>query len=100
MSKTQLDPSLTDPEQIVRQTPWIEDAAAITRPTLLVTGGRDDAVLVTPLSRQRLAELGNRNIEVVVVPGAGHTVRRDCADEYHQVVDAWIKDSFRGAALS
>jgi pimeloyl-ACP methyl ester carboxylesterase len=100
LSKTQLDPSLTDPEQIIRRTPWIEDAAAITRPTLLVTGGRDDAVLVTPLSRQRLAELGNRNIEVVVVPGAGHTVRRDCADEYHQVVDPWIKESFRRAASS
>ena len=48
VAKTQLDPSLTDPEQIVRQAPWIDDAAAITRPTLVVTGGRDDAVLVGP----------------------------------------------------
>ena len=100
VSKTQVDPSLTDPGQIVRQTAWIDDAAAITRPTLLVTGDRDDAVLVTPLSRQRLAEPGNRNIEVVVVPGAGHTVRRDCADGYHQVADPWVKESFRGAASS
>lgn len=100
VSKAQLDPSLTDPEQIVRQTPWIDDAAAITRPTLLVTGGRDDEVLVGPLSRQRLAELGNHHIEVAVVPGAGHTVRRDCADAYHQIVDPWIKESFKGAAGS
>jgi len=65
-------------------------AAAITRPTLLITGARDDQVLVGPLSRQRLAELGNQHIEVVVVPGAGHTVRRDCTDVFHQIVDPWI----------
>ena len=65
-------------------------AAAITRPTLLFTGGRDDQVLVGPHSRQRLAELGNQHIEVVVVPGAGHTVRRDCTDVFHQIVDPWI----------
>jgi pimeloyl-ACP methyl ester carboxylesterase len=96
VSKALFDPSFTGAEQIVRQTPWIETAAAIARPTLLVTGSRDDAVIVGPLSRQRLAELGNQHIEVVVVPLAGHTVRRDCSDAYHQIVDPWI----RGAAES
>lgn len=100
VSKAQLDPSLTAPEQIVRQTPWIDDAATIARPTLLVTGGRDDEVLVGPLSRQRLAELGNSQIEVVVVPGAGHTVRRDDADAYHRIADPWIREILRGAASS
>ncbi len=91
VAKAQLDPSLTDPEQIVRQQPWVDVAAAITRPTLLVTGSRADQVLVGPLSRQRLAELGNQHIEVEVVPGAGHTVRRDCTDAFHQIVEPWIK---------
>ena len=91
-SKAQLDPSLTDRDQIIRHAPWIDDAAAITRPTLLVTGGRDDEVLVGPRSRQRLVELGNPHIEVVVVPGAGHTVRRDCTDDYHRIVDPWIAE--------
>jgi len=90
VSKAQLDLSLSDREQIICQEPWIDDAAAITRPTLLVTGGREDAVLVSARSRERLADLGNRHIEVEVVPGAGHTVRRDCADDYHQIVDPWI----------
>jgi pimeloyl-ACP methyl ester carboxylesterase len=90
-SKTQLDPSLTDREQIVRQAPWIALASAITRPTLLVTGSRQDAVLVGARSRERLSGLGNSHIEVAAVPGAGHTVRRDCADAYHQVVDPWIR---------
>jgi pimeloyl-ACP methyl ester carboxylesterase len=94
LSKAQLDPSLTDREQITRQAPWIEVAAAITRPALVVTGGRDEAVLVSTRSRQRLADLGNRQIEVEVVPGAGHTVRRDRTDAYHQVVDPWITRQF------
>jgi pimeloyl-ACP methyl ester carboxylesterase len=100
VSKTQLDLSLTDREQIVRQAPWIDVAAAIARPTLLVTGDREEAIIVNAESRKRLAELGNRHIEVAVVPGAGHTVRRDCADSYHQIVDPWIKEIFRGAAAS
>lgn len=96
LSKAQFDPSFTGAEQIVRQAPWTDTAAAIARPTLVVTGGRDDEVLVGPLSRQRLAELGNHHIEVAVIPGAGHTVRRDCSDAYHQIVDPWV----RGAAGS
>jgi hypothetical protein len=37
-------------------------------------------------SRQRLTEFGNDHIEVEVevVPGAGHAVRRDCAGAYPQ----------------
>jgi pimeloyl-ACP methyl ester carboxylesterase len=91
VSKAQLDPLLTDREQIARQAPWIEVAAAITRPTLVVTGGLDEAVLVSARSRQRLADLGSQHIEVEVVTGAGHTVRRDFAGAYHQVVDPWIR---------
>ena len=98
VSKAQLDLSLTDREQIARQAPWIEVAAALTRPTLLVTGGRDEAVLVSARSRERLADLGNRHLEVQVVPGAGHTVRRDCADAYHQLVDPWIRTQFSSCA--
>jgi uncharacterized protein YndB with AHSA1/START domain len=96
-SKAQLDPSLTDREQIVRQAPWIENAVAITRPTLVLTGGRDECVLVSARSRQRLAHLGNRHIEVQVVLAAGHTVRRDDPDAYHRIVDPWIRRHFDDA---
>jgi pimeloyl-ACP methyl ester carboxylesterase len=93
-SKAQLDPSLTDRDQIACQTPWIDNGAAIARATLVVTGGREEAVLVTAQSRQRLAKLGNHHIEVEVVPGAGHAVRRDYPDAYHQIVDPWIRKQF------
>jgi len=96
-AKARLDPSLTDRGQIASQAPWIQTAEAITRPTLVVTGGRQEAVLVSASSRQQLADLGNRYIEVEVVPGAGHTVRRDYADAYHQIVDPWISRQFAGA---
>jgi pimeloyl-ACP methyl ester carboxylesterase len=97
VAKAQFDPSLTDREQIAAQAPWIQVAAAVARPTLMVTGGRQEAVLVTAPSRQRLADLGNRHIQVEVVPGAGHTVRRDCADAYHHIVDSWISKQLAGA---
>ena len=94
VAKTQFDPSLTDREQIARQAPWMQVASAITGPTLVVTGDRDEAVLVSARSRQRLADLGSRHIEVAVVPGAGHTVRRDHPEAYHQIVDPWISRQF------
>jgi pimeloyl-ACP methyl ester carboxylesterase len=94
VAKGRFDPSLTDRVQIARQAPWIEVAAAISRPTLVITGGREEAVLVSARSRERLADLGNRHIEVEVVPGAGHTVRRDYADPYHRIVDPWIRNQF------
>lgn len=100
VSKAQLDPSLTDVEQIASQAPWLDVAAALTRPTLLVTGGQLETVLVGADSRARLAGLGNRHLEVEVVPGAGHTVRRDRSDAYHQIVDPWIMERFRGGASS
>jgi len=93
-SKAQLDPLLGDRDQILSQTPWIDIASAITRPTLVVTGDREGMVLVSSLSRHRLADLGNPHLEVEVVPGAGHTVRRDRSDAYHQIVDPWIRRQF------
>ena len=96
-AKAQLDPSLTDRGQIASQAPWIQTAGAITRPTLVVTGSRQEAVLDTARSRQRLADLGNRCIEVEVVPEAGHAVRRDHEDAYHQIADPWISKQFAGA---
>jgi pimeloyl-ACP methyl ester carboxylesterase len=100
VSKAQVDLSLTDRDQIARQGPWIDVAASITRPTLLVTGGHHESVLVGVESRERLARLANSRLEVEVIPGAGHTVRRDCPEPYHQIVDPWIRERFRGAASS
>ena len=65
-----------DIDRMRLSTSWVEVAAAITRPTLVVTGDREGDVLIGVRTRRELAALGNPALEVVVVPGAGHDVRR------------------------
>ncbi len=71
-------------------TPWTEHVPRITSPTLVVTG--DDEVLVGPATRERIAELGNPRVEVVVLPGAGHYVRQQRTDAFHALVDPWLAE--------
>lgn len=61
------------------------DTAAAAAPTLLVTGDRTGAIW-TP---ERLAMLTG-TARVAVVPGGGHTVRRDVPDDYHAAVDPFL----------
>lgn len=69
-------------------TPWSAIASALKVPTLVVTG--TDEVIIYPPTREAIAGLGNDLIEVAVVPGTGHCVRRDDPEGYHAVVDRWI----------
>jgi pimeloyl-ACP methyl ester carboxylesterase len=71
--------------------PWPELAARIRRPTLVVTG-TDETIV--PRSRPIIEAISNPAIEIVVVDGAGHCVRRDRGDAFHAVVDPWIADRF------
>ncbi|SEE94546.1 alpha/beta fold hydrolase [Ruania alba] len=69
--------------------PWREIVGHLTVPTLLVTG--TDGVI---LAEERLAEIrgiGNPHVEIAVIPGAGHCVRRDRTDAFHATVDPWIR---------
>jgi pimeloyl-ACP methyl ester carboxylesterase len=68
---------------------WQETAAALAVPTLLVTG--TDGVIIDTGMRAQLAEIGNSHLEVAVIDGAGHSVRRDRIEAFHGVVDPWIR---------
>jgi pimeloyl-ACP methyl ester carboxylesterase len=68
-------------------TPWREIATSITVPALVVTG--DGEVIVDFPTREEIRRIAP-TIEVVVVPGAAHCVRRDQADAFHAVVDPWL----------
>ena len=68
-------------------TPWREVAAAIDVPALVMTG--DGEVIIGPWTREEIARVAPR-IEVSVVPGADHCVRRDQGDGFHAVVDPWL----------
>jgi pimeloyl-ACP methyl ester carboxylesterase len=77
--------------------PWPVLAERIRRPTLVVTG-TDDTIVSR--SRPAIEALRNPAIEIVVVDGAGHCVRRDRGDAFHAVVDPWIADRFAGQRTS
>jgi pimeloyl-ACP methyl ester carboxylesterase len=71
-------------------TSWVDVAAAITRPTLVVTGDREGDVLIGARTRRQLAALDNPALEVVVVAGAGHDVRRGAPEAYFAAVEPWV----------
>jgi pimeloyl-ACP methyl ester carboxylesterase len=71
-------------------TSWVDVAAAITRPTLVVTGDREGDVLVGAPTRRQLAALDNPALEVVVVPGAGHDIRGGAPAAYLAAVEPWV----------
>lgn len=65
--------------------PWDDIAAAITVPTLVLLAGRGGPV--SPQARRRAVELDNPHLDLHVVAGTGHCIRRDDADAYHALVD-------------
>ena len=70
-------------------TAWTESAPRVQAPTLLVTGDVD--VLVGEASRAVIAAMDRPNLEVVVIPDAGHYVRHQQGEAFHAVVDPWLR---------
>ena len=64
-------------------------------PTMLLVGSHE--VIVEEPSRDLLAECAPE-IEVVIVEGAGHCVRRDQPETYHRHVDAFLNTHSAGRA--
>ncbi|MEO5920259.1 MAG: alpha/beta hydrolase [Pseudolysinimonas sp.] len=93
-AKGQADPRFLAIGRPEMKEPWQQSVAALTVPTLLVTG--DGEVIVGLAIRAELGAIDNRLVEVVVIEGAGHSVRRDRADAFHAVVDPWIAARFSG----
>jgi pimeloyl-ACP methyl ester carboxylesterase len=85
-SKAQVDLDFLRTGRMDIATPWREVAAVIDVPALLVTG--DGEVIIGFEAREELNRVAPR-IEIAVVPGADHCVRRDQGDAFHAVVDAW-----------
>jgi len=74
--------------------PWTGLAAAIDVPVLVVTGTMNTIVAG---SRATIEAIGNPNIEIAVIDGAGHCVRRDRTEAFHALVDPWIAARFAEA---
>jgi pimeloyl-ACP methyl ester carboxylesterase len=94
VAHTQVDDRFVVLGRTEQREPWPEIAAAIATPTLLVTG--TDGVIVDESMRAQLSEIANPLLEVAVIDGAGHSVRRDRGDAFHTLVDPWIAQRFAG----
>ena len=70
--------------------PWDHIVGAISVPTLVLLAERGGPVL--PEVRERAARIGNPHLEIRVVPGAGHCIRRDDPAAYHALVDPFLAD--------
>ncbi|WP_157063363.1 alpha/beta fold hydrolase [Luteipulveratus mongoliensis] len=91
-STTQIDPLLKHTGQCVARTPWADVAAALTVPTLLVTGDQDDNT-VNDESLRMVSDISNPAIRVAKVADAGHFVRFDNPEGYHSVVDPFLAEA-------
>lgn len=87
-AKADADEAFLRTGRAMLEEPWPEIARAIARPTLVVTGDR--GVILDAAALAEVARLGNEALEVAVVPGAAHCVRRDRGDTFHAVVDPWL----------
>ena len=76
-------------------TPWPELFGALEVPTLVVSGDagtRLSELCVDDDMERGLASIGNDNVRLVRVPGAGHCIRRDQPERYHEIVDRWLTE--------
>ena len=87
-SKAQVDLAFLDLGIANLLEPWDALVAAIAVPTLVLLAERGGPV--SPAVRGRAAELANPHVDIRVVDGAGHCVRRDRTEEFHAVVDPWL----------
>ena len=87
-SKSQVDLAFLDLGIANLLEPWDDIVAATAVPTLVLLAERGGPV--TPAVRTRAAELANPHVDIRVVDGAGHCVRRDRAEQFHALVDPWL----------
>jgi pimeloyl-ACP methyl ester carboxylesterase len=90
-SKAQVDPRVAAGGAPFTSGRWLDLVTTLATqriPTLLVTG--DAGAILTPQVLADIERVGGARITTSVVPGAGHSVRRDRHDGYHAVVDPWL----------
>lgn len=93
-AKQQTDLEMLGHPTITVRTPWREVTARIAVPALVVTGTAG-AIWTGELLTSLLA-VENPHVEVEIIRGAGHCVRRDRADDFHSVVDPWLTKQLAG----
>ncbi|WP_194785021.1 alpha/beta fold hydrolase [Actinomyces haliotis] len=85
------DPTLLVTGVVAPEVPWEEGMGALRVPTLLVTGDRRGSARVGPEGLSVLERVANPCVEAVLVPGAGHDVRRTRPVGFYTAVDPWLR---------
>ena len=84
------DPGLLLSGVVAPEVPWDEAMAALEVPALLLTGDRPGSARV---GSEGLATASrNPRITPVLVPGAGHQVRRSDPQAFYRAVDTWLAE--------
>ncbi len=89
-SKSQVDLDFLDLGIANLLEPWDDIVGAISVPTMVLLAERGGPVL--PEVRQRAARIDNPHLDIRVVPGTGHCIRRDDAAAYHALVDPFLAE--------
>jgi pimeloyl-ACP methyl ester carboxylesterase len=71
-------------------TTWPELFSELVVAALVVTGDEMDEVCIDADLEAGIAALGNRNVSVVRVRGAGHCIRREQPAAFYEAVDAFL----------
>jgi pimeloyl-ACP methyl ester carboxylesterase len=71
-------------------TPWSELYAEVRLPTLVITGDDPDEILVSEEVEQAITTIGNPQVTLVRIAGAGHCIRRDQPEAFYSTVDDWL----------
>jgi pimeloyl-ACP methyl ester carboxylesterase len=87
-SKAQVDLAFLDLGIANLLEPWDDIVASIAAPALVLLAERGGPV--SPAVRARAAGIANPLLDIRVVEGAGHCVRRDRAEAFHALVDPWL----------
>lgn len=83
------DPALLGTGVVTPEVPWDEAMAALRVPTLLITGDEPGSARVGRDGLEKAVR--NPAIEGVLVPGAGHQVRRTRPEGFYGAVDRWLE---------
>ena len=84
------DPGLLLSGVVTPEVPWDEAMAALDVPALLLTGDRPGSARVGREGLETAAR--NPRISPVLVPGAGHQVRRSDPEAFYRAVDEWLSE--------
>jgi len=76
------------PADVAPEVPWDEAMAALEVPALLLTGDRPGSARVGREGLEGAAR--NPRVTPVLVPEAGHQVRRSDPEAFYRAVDEWL----------